>query len=221
MTPKQTAFVGEYLVDLNATRAATRAGYSARTAYSHGQRLLKDVDVQAALQAGMNDRAARTEITADNVLRELAKIGFGNMRDLFTSDGHLKRIEDLDPGVSAMIQSIEVVVKNGDGSATTEQTAKIKLWDKLAALDKMGRHLGLFAEGAAKSNDYPQSVSVEFVSSAETFDRRMRCALGLVPGVEGTEEGLAYRAQREAEVLKETARRITRRAVIASKIEAV
>ena len=122
------------------------------------------------------------------------------MRDLFTSDGHLKRIEDLDPSVSAIIQSIEVVVKNGDGSATTEQTAKIKLWDKLAALDKMGRHLGLFAEGAAKSNDYPQSVSVEFVSSAETFDRRMRCALGLVPGVEGTEEGLAYRARREAEV---------------------
>lgn len=80
LTAKQAQFVAEYLIDLNATQAATRAGYSAKTAYSQGQRMLKDVDVAASVAAAMAERAARTEITADRVLRELAKIGFSDIR---------------------------------------------------------------------------------------------------------------------------------------------
>ena len=71
LTPKQQRFVDEYLVDLNATQAAIRAGYSAKTAGSIGQRLLKKVEIQAELAAAMAARGERTEITADYVLRRL------------------------------------------------------------------------------------------------------------------------------------------------------
>lgn len=71
LTAKQKAFVQEYLVDLNATQAAIRAGYSAKTAGSIGQRLLTKVEIQAELAAAMAAREERTEITADYVLRRL------------------------------------------------------------------------------------------------------------------------------------------------------
>ena len=65
---KQQTFVAEYLIDLNATQAAIRAGYSEATAYSQGQRLLKHVEVAALIQKAMDERSERTEITADYVL---------------------------------------------------------------------------------------------------------------------------------------------------------
>jgi len=69
LTPKQRLFVAEYLVDLNATQAAIRAGYSKKTAKSQGQRLLTNVDVAAAIQKAFEDRIERTEIDADYVLK--------------------------------------------------------------------------------------------------------------------------------------------------------
>ena len=81
LTEKQERFVAEYLVDLNATAAAKRANYSERTAYSMGQRLLKKVEIQAAIQEAIKKRAHRTEITQDMVLKELAAIAFSNGAD--------------------------------------------------------------------------------------------------------------------------------------------
>lgn len=80
LTPKRQRFVEEYLVDLNATQAAIRAGYSPISAHAEGGRLLNDVKVAEALKAAMDARSARTEITADRVLRELAKLGFADIR---------------------------------------------------------------------------------------------------------------------------------------------
>ena len=68
---KQKIFCEEYIVDLNATQAAIRAGYSAKTAYSLGQQLLKKLECQIYVQELMDKRSERTEITADNILREL------------------------------------------------------------------------------------------------------------------------------------------------------
>ncbi len=73
---KQTRFVEEYLVDGNATRAALAAGYSPRTAHSQGHRLLKNVLVAAALEQRQGERAKRAEITADEILMELVRLGF-------------------------------------------------------------------------------------------------------------------------------------------------
>jgi phage terminase small subunit len=71
LIPKKLLFVEEYLVDLNATQAAIRAGYSEKTAYSQGQRLLKNVEVAAAIEAAQGDRSERTEITQDMVVKGL------------------------------------------------------------------------------------------------------------------------------------------------------
>lgn len=73
LSPKQRRFVEEYLVDLNATQAATRAGYSAKTAKQQGQRLLTNADIQAAVSAGQNKRSQRTALTQDIVLAGLRK----------------------------------------------------------------------------------------------------------------------------------------------------
>jgi phage terminase small subunit len=71
LNPKQSRFVAEYLIDLNATQAAIRAGYSERTAYSIGPENLKKPEIAAAIAEGQAKRAGIVEITAEKVLRDL------------------------------------------------------------------------------------------------------------------------------------------------------
>ncbi|MCE5266730.1 MAG: terminase small subunit, partial [Planctomycetaceae bacterium] len=80
LTPKQARFVSEYLVDLNATQAAIRAGYSARTAADIGRQLLGKTPVAEAVAAQQKAREVRTGVTADRVVAELARVAFGNSR---------------------------------------------------------------------------------------------------------------------------------------------
>lgn len=86
LNAKQNRFVEEYPVDLNATQAAIRAGYSKKTAYSIGQRLLKDVEIQEAIQKAMKDRSERTGITQDKVVEELGKVAFAEAHDYTDAD---------------------------------------------------------------------------------------------------------------------------------------
>lgn len=122
LTPKQNRFVAEYLIDLNATQAATRAGYSARTANEQGARLLANVSVKEALDEERKKRERRTEITADRVLQELADIGF-DKEDERTSD-RLKALELMGKhlamftdkvDMNANVEPFEVNIKVIDG----------------------------------------------------------------------------------------------------------
>ncbi len=108
LTPKQARFVAEYLIDLNATQAAVRAGYSARTAASQGARLLKHGAVARAVHTAQHARAVRTEITQDRVLQELARIAFFDIRRLYREDGSMKDPCELDADTAAALASIEV-----------------------------------------------------------------------------------------------------------------
>lgn len=108
LTPKQERFVAEYLIDLNATQAAIRTGYSAKTAASQGARLLKQGGVARAVQAAQQARAVRTEITQDRVLQELARIAFFDIRRLYRADGSMKDPCELDADTAAALASIEV-----------------------------------------------------------------------------------------------------------------
>lgn len=147
LTPKQAQFVREYLIDLNATQAAIRAGYSAKTAYSAGQRLLRHVEVAAAVQAAQVKRAERTEITADRVLQEFAKLGFSDIRRIFTPSGQLVDPADMDDEAAAAVQSVEIITRRVPGDEKhVEQVHKIKLADKIGALTQIGRHLGMFTD---------------------------------------------------------------------------
>jgi len=154
MTPKQEQFVREYLIDLNAAQAAIRAGYSVNTARAIGAENLTKPDIQDAIAAAQIERARRTEITSDRVLKELGRIGFADIRRLFDDNGKLKHITMLDDEVAASISSVEVdaqkrrKLSGGEerDEYDVEATIKVKLWDKRAALVDMGRHLGMFTD---------------------------------------------------------------------------
>jgi phage terminase small subunit len=92
----------------------------------------------------MNERSKRVEITADNVLREIARLGFSDPRKLFDENGNLKPIHELDDDIAAAVAGIDVVVR-GDGENAL-QVRKIKFWDKNNALEKLGKHLRLWTE---------------------------------------------------------------------------
>lgn len=148
LTAKQQCFIEEYLVDLNATQAAIRAGYSKKTAYIIGDENLKKPKIAAAIQAAMSKRSERTEITQDQVVRELARIGFSDLRKVMTPGGALLSPHDWDDDTAASIAAIEVVtVHRGDedenGNKVPERIHKIKTWDKNSALEKLAKHLGM------------------------------------------------------------------------------
>ncbi len=149
LTPKQARFVDEYLVDLNATAAARRAGYSARTAHSIGEENLRKPEIQEAVQARMKDRQNRTEITADRVLKELARVAFFDPRKLFNPDGSPKPINELDDDTAAALAGMDVL-EEFDGSGKDRvfvgYTKKYKVSDKNTALTNAMRHLGLLKD---------------------------------------------------------------------------
>ena len=141
MTDKQARFCEEYMVDLNATQAAIRAGYSPASAKTVGPRLLENVGVQkliAQLQAEQSRR------TGDRVVRELAKIAFVNAADLIDpKTASLK--SDASHDDLAAVQSVKVKMFGEDG---LEQ--EVKLADKLRALDLLGKHLGMYKDTSEK-----------------------------------------------------------------------
>ena len=89
LTEKQQRFVDEYLIDLNATQAAIRAGYSAKTADVQGSRMLGNVKVQQAISEAMAERSKRTGINQDRVVLELAKIALVKITDVVDSKGRI------------------------------------------------------------------------------------------------------------------------------------
>ena len=141
MTDKQERFCQEYMIDLNATKAAIRAGYSPKTAREQAARLLSKVNIQGRIEHLQAEQSRRTGISADRVLRELAKVAFANAGDIIDADATLK--EDASPDDLAAVQSVRVKVFGQDGVER-----EIKLADKLKALDLLGRHIGLFSGSA-------------------------------------------------------------------------
>ena len=153
MTPKQIRFIDEYLVDLNAAQAAIRAGYKASTAKEQGHRLLTNVHIAAQIQRAMDERAARTGITQDRVLGEIAKLAFLDISGAFDADGGLLPLKDMDPDVRAALAGLEITeITNADGVAIG-RVKKIKLADKIAALTLLMRHLGLLNDKVKVQGD--------------------------------------------------------------------
>lgn len=143
LTPKQAAFAAEYLIDLNATRAAIRAGYSQKTAYRIGAELLQKTSVSQAIQNAMAKRANRTEITADKVLTQYARMAFFDLRTLYNADGTMKPVQEWTDEAAAAVAVIETMEMGGDMSGVIR---KVKLVDKRASLADIGKHLGMFTE---------------------------------------------------------------------------
>lgn len=147
MTDKQKAFVDEYLIDLNATQAAIRAGYSERTARQTGAENLSKPDIQAAIQQAQDARSGRTKVTADLVVLELARIAFSDVTHYVVGDGgHLGLTESADTLATRAVQSVKQRRKTyKQGKEDVEEIdTEIRLWSKTSALDMLGKHLGMF-----------------------------------------------------------------------------
>ncbi len=161
LTAKQKTFVAEYLIDLNATQAAIRAGYSEKTAEQMAYKLVQKSSVQEAIQEAMKKREQRTEITQDKVLAELAKLAFTDTSNFVkvVTETHLKRLwneeaqeyeekeveeqyvkladtDSLSPDTKAVISSIK----------HTQHGIVVESYDKIKSLELLGKHLGMFKD---------------------------------------------------------------------------
>ena len=140
MTKKQKRFVEEYLIDLNATQAAIRAGYSPDSAKEIGSENLTKPDIAKAVDQAIAERSRRTGVNAERVVRELAKIAFVNAGEVVDLDTALLMDKISDDDMAA-IQSVKVKTFGEDGVER-----EVKLADKLKALELLGKHLGLFKD---------------------------------------------------------------------------
>lgn len=155
LNTKQETFCREYIVDLNATQAAIRAGYSTKTAKVMGHENLTKPDIQKFIAVLMDERGKKTEITAERVVQELAKVAFASMRHFIRVDENGQPQIDLgatdNDNLDALmeVQTETVLESRGSGDERefdTIRKTKIKLHNKLGALHELAEHTGVFAK---------------------------------------------------------------------------
>ena len=155
MTKKQKRFVEEYLIDLNATQAAIRAGYSPETAGAIGAENLKKPEIKSRIDKAMAERSRRTGVNADRVIRELARIGFARLTDVVDPEtAEIRR--DASEDDLACIQSVKV--KPGEFGTERE----VKMYDKRAALVDLGKHLGIFNDRLRLDADTELIIKIDY-----------------------------------------------------------
>ena len=158
LTQKQKRFVEEYLIDLNATQAAIRAGYSTATAKDIGCENLAKPNIRDKIDKALAERSKRTGVTADRVIQELAKIAFVNAEDVINFETGGVRA-DADKEDLAVIQSVKVKEMSSEKGDSTER--EVKLADKQRALELLGKHLGMFSNDINVS--MKNAIQVELV----------------------------------------------------------
>jgi phage terminase small subunit len=146
LTPRQEAFVREYLKHGNGTRAAIEAGYSPSGADVQAVRLLGNASVKAEIARRGKRIEERAEISAAEVLREMKRIAMADISQAYDENGNLKKIHEIPEDVRRAIAGVEVDELWAGGRERTQigETRKLKFWDKTKALDQLARHLSLF-----------------------------------------------------------------------------
>ncbi|WP_299316788.1 terminase small subunit [uncultured Halomonas sp.] len=170
LTGKKARFVEEYLKDLNATQAAIRAEYSEKTAYSQGQRLLKNVEIQKAIEAASKARSERTRIDSDYVLHRLAEIDRMDVIDILADDGSLKPVRDWPPIWRQYIGGMDVltsITRVNDDMEIENILKKIKWPDKVKNLELIGKHVDVQAWRERQELTGPNGGPVETVTRIE------------------------------------------------------
>lgn len=149
LTEKQKRFIQEYLIDLNATQAAIRSGYSQKTARSAGQRLLTNVDIQAEIEQSIKNVNKNVESKAEDVIRGLMRIAYSDIRKIatWTEDGipQFMPSSDIDEDTAMSIKSITFTERHF-GEGKVERKLKIEQCDKKGALDSLAKYHGLFIQ---------------------------------------------------------------------------
>ncbi|VEJ54617.1 terminase small subunit [Pragia fontium] len=144
LNDKQELFCREYIVDLNATQAAIRAGYSEKTAQEQSSRLLSNVMIQSRIAELNADRLERVRIDADYVLNRLVEIDQMDVLDILTDSGDLKPVADWPKAWRTTLSGLEVTAMMGDGDSAA-LLKKIKWPDKVKNLELLGKHISVQA----------------------------------------------------------------------------
>lgn len=145
LTPKQRRFVEEYLLDMNATKAAIRAGYSERTANQQGPRLLENNNVRKAIDSAKTKRSEKLEVDAEWMLQRLVDEVEADLADLYTDAGDLKPIDEWPEiwrqGLVAGVEIEALFDGYGEDRKQIGYTKKIRLSDRLRRLELIGKHV--------------------------------------------------------------------------------
>ena len=157
MTKKQQLFVDEYLIDLNATQAAIRAGYSVETAAVIGCENLTKPNIQQAIAEKMAERSKRTGVNQDRVVLELAKLAFVKMTDIVDSHGRIKDTATDDD--LACIESMKYKSSESETGSSIER--EVKIASKMKALELLGKHLGMWNDKIDVNVAIPVVISGE------------------------------------------------------------
>jgi phage terminase small subunit len=176
LTPRQQRFRDEYMVDLNGTQAAIRAGYSPKCARETASELLTNPVIKAAIDQAMKELSERTGVTAERVIKELALIGFANMQDFVTIDEsgmiQANMLDTLPEGSSRVIKKVKEkrvirttkgTVDNPDGDQILDATYEFELCDKVKSLDLLARHLGILHDKNEHTGKDGGPLTVELV----------------------------------------------------------
>lgn len=186
LIPKREAFCREYLVDLNGTQAAIRAGYSKRTANEQAARLLADVSVRSHIKTLIDARAERTQIDADWMLKRLAQDATADVADLYDENGNLRQVSDWPmvwrTGLVAGIETVqERIGTDPDGKPEFATVRKVRLADRTKLLELVGKHVdvGAFRERHEHTgpNGGPMQVESVDLSGLSKDDLRTMKAL--------------------------------------------
>jgi phage terminase small subunit len=138
-TEKRKRFAREYAVDLNGTQAAIRAGYSLHTASSTAYKLLRDPSVLAVVHKCLEKVSEKADVTAERVLKELARIGFADLAPAVRIVNGCVRIADSDSMTVSQRAAISEISESESG-------IKVKLHDKNRALELLGKYLAMFTD---------------------------------------------------------------------------
>jgi phage terminase small subunit len=146
LTTKQQVFVDEYLVDLNATQAAVRAGYKLSSAEGHSYRFLANPKIRAKIASRMAERVQRVEVSQDRVLLEIARLAFNDPRRAFAVNGALLPMIAWPDDLAAAVASVKIREVKGEDGEVLGEIKEIRFWDKGKALELAARHLGLLKD---------------------------------------------------------------------------
>nr|WP_308808991.1 terminase small subunit [Providencia sp. PROV024] len=143
LNDKQEMFCREYLIDLNATQAAIRAGYSEKTANAQSSRLLVNVNIQNRIKELKSNRNERIEVDADYVLKRLVEIDQMDVLDILRDDGKLKPVSEWPKTWRTTLSGFDISTTIRDYDESTEETIlkKIKWPDKVKSLELLGKHI--------------------------------------------------------------------------------
>ena len=173
LNPRQSRFVAEYLIDLNATQASIRAGYSKNCAKEIGAENLTKPNIAAAVQKAMDERANRLQIKQDRILQELGRVTFFNIRTLFDIDGKLKALHTLDDDAAAAITSVETIEQFAGAGAKRKligHVRKVRVVDKVASLTLAMRHMNMLTEKVVLGGDRDNKAASNIGLGVKDFE---------------------------------------------------